>query len=199
MAQVKKYNEEELKARLHRIGGCGLVAFASAAASRALLSLDHFKSDMTALRAVGQIIEQLWGAIEEPKSDSEHWSAHLDFVMALFAEESIDGSYRAVLAEDGLSALAYAIRCLQSQDPAEAVWAARCVYSAADEAAIRKLGIMAGSLMPESQVLTHRFVQRELGRQLFDLDALERGEVGRVRERASRERLLTDTEFAELC
>ena len=64
--------------------------------------------------------------------------------MGLLPAESDDWVIGNALADDALSSLAYAIRCSLTPEPQEAAWAARRAYEAADQAAMRVLGVQPG-------------------------------------------------------
>jgi hypothetical protein len=70
-------------------------------------------------------------------------------------------------ADDAASAIAYALRTLDSGESQEAAWAARRAYEAADHHVMYRLG-----LEGESQVLAHPVVQTELSRQHRDIEEL---------------------------
>jgi hypothetical protein len=88
-------------------------------------------------------------------------------------------------AEDAASAVAYALRALESGEPQEAAWAARRAYEAVDHHVMSRLGIKG-----ESHVLGHPLVQAELSRQQRDLSELREAREPavevfvRLRERA---------------
>jgi hypothetical protein len=91
-------------------------------------------------------------------------------------------------ADDACSAIAYALRALDTGEPQEAAWAGRMGYEAADHHVMRRLGVEG-----EPQVLAHPIVQAELARQRRDVDALLGARCDSVelfvglRERARRE------------
>ena len=114
--------------------------------------------------------------------------------MSLLPEESDAWGVGHALADDALSSLAYAIRCLLKAGPQESAWAARRAYEAADHAAISVLGISPGSPSAEAVIKSHSFVQRELERQRRDLALLRKGSVVEVEGYAKHEKLLTRAE-----
>ena len=118
--------------------------------------------------------------------------------MSLLPEESDDWVIGHALADDALSSLAYAIRCLLTPEPQEAAWAARRAYEAADQSAIRVLGALAGSPNTEAAIKSHGFVQRELARQRMDLHLLRTDSVDEVQRKAFADQLLTAQEAAAL-
>jgi len=117
----------------------------------------------------------------------------------MLPEESDDwATKKHALADDALSSLAYAIRCLLTPEPQEAAWAARRAYEAADQAAILVLGVHLGSPNAEAAIKAHSFVQRELARQQTDISLLRADSVDEVQRRAFAAELLTSEEVASL-
>jgi hypothetical protein len=92
--------------------------------------------------------------------------------------------------------MAYAIRCLLTPEPQEAAWAARRPYEAADQAAIRVLGVQPGLPNTEVAIKSHSFVQRELARQRQDLLLLHDDAIDDVQRQAFTDELLTEQEAA---
>lgn len=93
--------------------------------------------------------------------------------MTVFPDEESESSNLHAYAQDALSSLAYTVRCLIDGSAQEAAWGANSAYEAADQAAIRQLGIQPGGTAAEHRILMHPFVQRELERQERDLHILE--------------------------
>lgn len=175
-------------------------AFAAAAATRQLGNFERFarESGIGNERRPREIADQLWIALQADAIDGASWSTNLDEVMSLLPEEGDDSAINHALADDALSSLAYAIRCLLSPEPQEAAWAGRRAYEAADQAAIRALDVQPGSASNEAAIKSHGFVQRELSRQTNDLSLLRDGSIAEVQQQALVDELLTEQEAASL-
>jgi len=145
-----------------------------------------------------EIAVQLWIDLHAAVIDRTAWSARLDEVMGLLPEESDDWVMGHALADDALSSLAYAIRCLLKPQSQEAAWAARRAYEAADQAAVRVLNVQPGLPSTEVAIKLHGFVQRELARQRNDLSLLHIDSVDEVRRLAFADELLTEQEAASV-
>jgi uncharacterized protein YjaG (DUF416 family) len=192
------FDEKMLVAELAGLSEHAQVAFAAAAATRQLDSFERFA------RATGmdeqrprEIALLLWDALQRQPIDSSGWSSILDEVMDLQPEEDSGHWVSRALAEDAISALAYAIRCMSTSNPQEAAWAARCAYEAADQAAIRALDVQPGSPTSEALIKSHEWVQRELLRQNRDLTLLISGQetaISELQDHAFAETLLTESE-----
>jgi uncharacterized protein YjaG (DUF416 family) len=176
------------------------IAVAAAAATRQLGNYERLAHELEAANAQRprEIAAQLWTALQSEAVDRAEWSARLDEVMSLLPEESDDWAIGHALAEDALSSLAYAIRCLLTPMPQEAAWAARRAYEAADQAAIRVLGVQPGLPNAETAIKSHGFVQRELARQRNDLSLLRADSFHEVQRQAFADELLTEQEAASL-
>jgi hypothetical protein len=75
-------------------------------------------------------------------------------------------------AEDHVSALVYALTCLQGGDPQEAAWSARHVYDALDSFIQYRDGRGDTQALDPKRVLADPLVQAELARQRQDLNEL---------------------------
>jgi hypothetical protein len=194
------FDENALVSELGTLPSRGRIAFAAAAATRQLGSYERLARGLGAesVQRPREIAVQLWADLHAAAVDRAAWSVRLDEVMALLPEESDDWVIGHALADDALSSLAYAIRCLLTPEPQEAAWAARRAYEAADQAAIRVLGVQPGSLNAEVAIKSHGFVQRELARQRSDLSLLGADSVDEVRQHAFADELLTEQEAASV-
>jgi hypothetical protein len=190
------FDERALVAELGALPVARRIAFATAAATRQLGSYERYSRRPGGANAQRprEIAVQLWADIGAAAIDRTAWLARLDEVMGLLPEETGADWVARALAEDALSSLAYAIRCLLTPEPQEAAWAARCAYEAADQAAIRVLGVQAGLPDTEAAIESHGFVQRELARQRSDLSLLRADSVDEVQRHAMTDELLTDQE-----
>jgi uncharacterized protein YjaG (DUF416 family) len=195
-----KFDESALVSELGMLPSRERIAFAAAAATRQLGSYERLARDLSTenSKRPREIAFQLWIDLRAVAVDRVAWSAKLDEVMGLLPEESEDWVICHALADDALSSLAYAIRCLINPDPQEAAWAARRAYEAADQVAIRVLGIQPGLMNAEAAIKSHGLVQRELARQRSDLSLLRVGSVEQVQQQAFANELLTEQEAA-LC
>jgi hypothetical protein len=193
------FDEDALVSELERLSSRGQIGFADASATRQLGSYERLARGLGAksVQRPREIASQLWNDIHAPVVDRAAWSARLDEVMSLLPEESDDWVIGHALADDALASLAYAIRCLLTPKPREAAWAARRAYEAADQAAIRILGVQPGP-NTEFEIKSHGFVQRELARQRNDLALLRVDSVDEVRRQAFADELLTEHEAASV-
>lgn len=194
------FDERVLVSELAALSNPAQIAFALAAATRQLSNYERFarEFDPGNEQRPRQIVNQLWVDLRNPAVDSTAWSVRLDEVMGLLPEEEDDWEIGHALAEDALSSLAYAIRCRLTPEPQEAAWAARRAYEAADQAAIRVLGVQPGLPNSEVTILAHEFVQRELICQQTDLLALRNDLIDEVQRKALTVELLNDHEAATL-
>lgn len=177
------------------------IAFATAAATRQLRNYERFahEFDPPSEQRPREIVTQLWAALKDGAVvDLAAWSAILDEVMNLIPEESDEWVILHAFADDALSTLAYAIRCLVTPDPQEAAWAARRAYEAADQAAIRFLDVQPGTPATELEINSHEIVQRELWRQQNDLALLSVGSIETAQCQALDGELLTNAEINAL-
>lgn len=194
------FDENALVGELGALSSRARIAFAAAAATRQLCNYERLAHESEADREQRprEIAAQLWTDLRAAAVDRAAWSARLDEVMSLLPEESDDWVIGHALADDALSSLAYAIRCLLTPEPQEAAWAARRAYEAADQAAIRVLGVQPGLPNTEATIKSHGFVQRELARQRNDLSLLRADSVAEVQRQAFADELLTEQEAASL-
>ena len=195
-----KFDENVLLGELGKLSSRARIAFAAASATRQIGNYERLARELGAKTAQHprEIAVQLWNDLRVAAVDRAAWSARLDEVMSLLPEESDEWMVGHALADDALSSLAYAIRCLLTPEPQEAAWAARRAYEAADQAAIRVLGAQPGLSNTEAAIQSHGFVQRELERQQSDLSLLRADSVDEVQRQAFAAQLLTEQEAAAL-
>jgi len=162
------FDEAALVTELATMPAGRQLAFAAAVATRQLESYEWYARRLGpgAIARPREIAMMLWG---ESPGERHDWAECLTEVLGLMPEESDEWTVFHSLAEDALASLAYAIRALLTADPQEAAWAARRGYEAADQAAIRLLGIQPGPQEAERAIREHPLVQQELGRQRRDL------------------------------
>lgn len=194
------FEENALVGELEALSSRSRIAFAAAAATRQLGSYERFAREWDAgsEQRPRAIAAQLWADLQAMMVDHAAWSERLSEVMGLLPEESDDWTIGHALADDALSSLSYAIRCLLTPEPQEAAWAARRAYEAADQAALRVLRVQPGSPDTEAVVVSHGFVQRELARQRNDLSLLCVDSIDEVQRQAFVDELLTQQEAASL-
>ena len=194
------FDENALVSELRTLPSRARIAFAAAAATRQLGSYERFARGLGAEGAQRprEIAVQLWTDLHAAAVDRVAWSSRLEEVMGLLPEESDDWVIGHALADDALSSLTYAIRCLLTAEPQESAWAARRAYEAADQAAIRVLGVQPGLPNTEVAIKSHGFVQRELARQRNDLSLLRADSVDEVQRQAFEGELLTEQEAASV-
>lgn len=81
-------------------------------------------------------------------------------------------AYHAFLAENAAAAIAYGLRAIESGDPRDSAWAGQRGYDTVDRFAMVQESV-GGIQWTEEQILAHPAVQKELQRQLDDIEALE--------------------------
>jgi uncharacterized protein YjaG (DUF416 family) len=194
------FDENTLVNELAKLPPHGRIAFAAAAATRQLGNYEWYARRFNAdgeLRP-REIANQLWDALSTDSIDRTTWASALDEVMSLLPEEGDDWLICHALADDALASLAYAVRALLTPDPQEVAWAARRAYEAADQAAIRTLGLQPGLPDTEIAIKSHPLVQREIVRQRRDFDFLlakpGKDSIDAIRNSAFTEVSLTDKE-----
>lgn len=198
------FDERILTNELAKLSKWEQIGFALAVAARQLSNYEYYarKTCLDRVDRPRQIANQLMTSIQAGSVDHPTWTSILDDLMNLLPEESEFWVIWHALADDALSSLAYAVRCLLTTDPQEAAWTARRAYEAADQAAIRMLGIQPGLQDTEKEIKSHPSVQRELARQQRDVELLlaEPGSesISEVWKNALSETLLTDGEMVSL-
>ncbi len=191
------FDENILVNELGKLPLCGRIAFAAAAATRQLCNYEWYARRFNPIRELRprEIAIQLWEALLTDSFDHPEWALILDEVMGLLPEEGDDWVIRHALADDAISSLAYAVRALLTSEPQNAAWAARRAFEAADQAAIRTLGVQPGLTNTEIAIKSHTLVQREIMRQRRDLDFLlakpDKNSIDAIRNYAFAEVLLT--------
>ena len=194
-----QFNEQELKERLQNFPPSARCAFAAACAERLRPAYVSFairrrgRNDASEFEA---LLDRVWvDALGEPMSSTEVRDA-VKKVMHLIPDED-GGTWEdaQAFAEDGATALAYALRCRKSGESQEAAWAGRCGYEAADYWATHAGGVDLSAPDGEERALHHPVVQAELRRQEVDLEELGSAVsrtivavIARVRNRARRSR-----------
>lgn len=199
VVHMYSFDETVLVDELGMLPSQARIAFA-AAATRQLCNYERVARELgeESAQRPREIAAQLWADLRVIAIDREAWSVRLDEVMRLLPEEGDGWVIGHALADDALSSLAYAIRCMLTAEPQEAAWAARCAYEAADQAAIQSLRVQPGLQDTEVAIKSHGFVQREFARQRSDLSLLGTDSVDEVQRQAFANQLLTEKEAATL-
>lgn len=197
---MHSFDEHVLVGELDALPGWAQIAFAAAAATRQLSNYERvaLKQESESIHRPREIADHLWSDLRTSAIDHAAWSTRLEEVMGMLPEESDDWDISHALADDALSSLAYAIRCLLTPNSQEATWAARRAYEAADQAAIRILDVQPGLPNTEAAIKSHEIVQRELTRQRNDLSLVCFDSVEEWKQRAFLEQLLTEQEAITL-
>lgn len=113
--------------------------------------------------------------INDDSSDFFSFRALLDDILRTLPEEPDNWDWANILNDHAISANAYAVRCMLTGDPKEAVWALRRAYEAADQIAIKLMNIDTNQAGAEQLLLESSYVQQELGRQERDVILLRSG------------------------
>jgi len=178
---ILEFDEEDLSTELARLPHWSRGAFSASCAQRLIRVCDTFaraRGGIDQTQLVDQAREYVWTHIlvdPEPEKTDEL----LDGIMSLIPnDEEPNWTPLTSYAEDGLSALAYCLRCLQSGcDPQEAAWAARRLYEAVYQFVIDSDEISSDEPGGDTAVLRSVAIQTELARQARDLADL-RSAVG---------------------
>jgi hypothetical protein len=178
------FDENALVQRLTGLKRELRVAFAAAAATRQMTCYSEQIPDRLGLEKdqIDAMLARLWSDLENKVINFDGWDETLSCVMSALPEEGDDCTVASALVDDGLSSLAYAIRCLITGDAQESAWAARRSYDAVDQVALRILDAYPGVASEEEKIRTHAVVQRELSRQSRDLSLLSIGSISEVKQ-----------------
>ena len=179
-----EFDERQLKINLASVPKLARVAFAAACAERLAPAYKRFAeiSGRGAPELLSSILARLWADLQGVPMAVAESNANIRHCLALVPTEE-DGSWidEQAAAEDHVSALLYALTCLQGGEPQEAAWSARNVFEALNSFVEYRDG------RGETQ-------QAELVRQKRDLDELmackeaDLSELtARLRERAQKE------------
>jgi hypothetical protein len=191
------YDEAQLLDVLQAMSPDARLACAAAAATRLVPACERFAVlHATAARGrARQIAAALWMCIDGTDPNPPNWRAVLNEVMGMIPGEDVEGGMVALLAEDALACMAYALRCLLTDDLQQAAWALGREYDATDQAAIALLGIVPKNAKQEAKILSHPLVQRALGRQYQDMILLQQGGVGELQRQAYANPAFTEQEL----
>lgn len=170
MATMLHYDEKITIEKLDRMGRRLRAAFAACCAERQLPAYVSFfrqtgRGEPAALR---EILEQVWRALEGTEIAVRDLEDQIERCMSLIPKED-DRPWveEQPYAEDAASAIAYALRTIQSGKSQEAAWAGHTAYESIDYYVTNHIGVEGSA-----HVLAHPLVQAELARQHRDLDDL---------------------------
>ena len=186
------FSEHQYRERLLELHTKERIAFASACAERLFSAYVKFnalskRGDANALRSV---LSKLWGDLMGEVMSIRDLNDCLETVMNLIPQEGeAEWIPEQAPAEDASAALAYALRCRQNGSEEEAAWAARRAYEATDYYVNNLNSLLLRSRASEEDIISHPIIQKELGRQLRDMDELRRGVISieKLRERAQQD------------
>jgi uncharacterized protein YjaG (DUF416 family) len=196
-----RFEDQLLKHELEQLPPRSRVAFAASCAQR-LASVYHDfvaisdQADRTNL--FGDALNYIWTHILITPEKAATGRILAD-VMALIPDEDAPGwTPLTPFAEDALSAVAYCLRCLQSGDAQEAVWAAQRLFDALDTFLTNRDDIAPSEPESELRILRDPVTQAELERQARDIadlrsagDSLSQELLDRLRQRSVAEQALT--------
>jgi hypothetical protein len=191
------YDKQGLLAELAALPPAARLGYATAAATRLMPACERFaaaQAPATAGRARA-IVAELWQCILSGDPGLLAWPAVLDEVMGMIPGPEVEGGLLTQTAEDALASLAYAIRCLLVDDPAQAELAVGREYDATDQAAIKITGVVPTTPKKEARLLAHPLIQRALGRQHADLKLLRHGDFSELLRQAVANPTFTEQEL----
>lgn len=189
MVVVEVYDEGGIARVVGFFGRDARTAFAAACAERLWPLVERYASvvscpegDRLILRSA---LDLVWEAAGGGGSE-EGMKGAGEFAESLVPYEDDDWVLESGYAQNGIAAIAYAIRSWLSDDPQEAVWAARQVYEAADYGAQRSkpAAVRAYSAQVEAELARTPVVQAAVRGISEDLVAAGKESVEVVRQRA---------------
>src|SRR5215813_12242274 len=185
------YHEARLGEAVQKLHPNLRVAFAVACAERLLSAAASFVqgSQNDDLLKSKDIAGRLWLDLEGGKMSASEVEQAIEVCIAMI--ERIEGgssNWQESAVGDAVAALCYALRCHQTGDTKEAVWAARRPYESLDAYVIDQEGIDTNKPNGEQRVLSHPLIQAEVARQQRDLDDLLTAQDLYAVERRLRER-----------
>lgn len=192
------FQESILKEELGSLPRQSRVAFAASCAQRLMNTYRAFaeRSGQCWTKLEGAL-DYVWASILNQPNDKEA-KRMLEEVMTLMPDEEEPGwTPLLTYASDAVSAVAYSLRCLISDDAQEAAWAARRVYEALDHLVTYQKDIAIGESNANRNVLCDPAIQAELLRQRRDMDELRAAGtlspevVASLRDRSSVQQAIT--------
>lgn len=192
------YDKQSLLSALAALPPEARLACATAAATRLMPACERFAQAHSTGKEgrAREIVAELWQSILSGDPGQQPWPAILDEVMAMIPGPEAEGGLLTQMAEDALASLAYAIRCLLVDEPAQAEWAVAREYDSADQAAIRLTGVVPNTPKKEARLLAHPLIQRALARQRADLVLLRHGDFAELLRQAVANPTFTEHELA---
>jgi uncharacterized protein YjaG (DUF416 family) len=190
--EIHHFNEQLLIERLDRLPSPFKVLFAATVAERLFPAYTSY-SRLTGRGNPQELcaaLECLWLDLEGRRMDTSQVRENLNSVVGLIPREDDDNSWvpEQAWAEDAGAAVAYALRCRENGQSAEAAWAARRAYEALDHMVTTKKRIDTSRPAASEEVLSSPLIQAELSRQQRDLDELLAGDLRDVASVARRMR-----------
>jgi hypothetical protein len=187
---MNSYDEESLRTRLAGLDRMQKTAFAAACAERLwplfVRYAERAAGDVAPLESV---LQDTWRAAQ---GDGGDLASAQEIAEEMIPSEDDDGWVHEMgYGQSAVAGIAYAVRTWLTDDPQEAVWAARQVYEAADYAAqhaLPELDLNAAGA--EQQFHESAFVQEALSALGEDLSAVESTEDSKwedLRQRARSE------------
>ena len=172
MGPELRYDEENLVRLLSVLGPDGKATFIAACAERLLPVYRWFNRHSGSGNAarLEEALAALWMALGGKPVDG--LDAHQRAAEELVPREDEDWVDGAAYAGNAAAAVAYALSALLNDSAQEAAWAARQVYEALDYRITTRDDIDFNTIGVQEQVEADQIVQRELARQLRDLDLL---------------------------
>jgi uncharacterized protein YjaG (DUF416 family) len=170
-----EFDERQLKIDLASVPKEARVAFAAACAERLAPAYKRFAeiSGRGAPDLLVSILGRLWADLQGVPMTVAESNANIRHCLALVPTEE-DGPWidEQAAAEDHVSALVYALTCLQGGEPQEAAWSAQHVFEALNSFVQCRDGRGDTQALDPKRVLADPLVQAELARQKQDLDEL---------------------------
>lgn len=129
------YDEDAIRSRLAGLPRAAKTAFAAACAQRLLPAFDRYAAavGLDSPDVLSIVVTATWNAIQTGEGDLHTLQEQAE---ALVPHDDGDWFHEMGFGQNGAAAVAYAVRTWLTDDPQEAVWAARQVYEAADYASL---------------------------------------------------------------
>jgi hypothetical protein len=194
-----QFNEQSLKDTIHQMPRGPRVAFAASCAQRLQAVLHSFVSDTASVaqaKVFDQALDYVWLHTLAPHEPDTTRQLYAEVLALIPDEDDIEWTPTIPYVDDALSAVAYCLRCLETGEPQEAVWAARRVYEAIDHFVISRDDLVPSQPSAEAGILADPLIQAELERQARDiaelsaLPALSEELVNRLRRRSTFEQAI---------
>jgi hypothetical protein len=173
LAMILAFDEQAVKEELRELPESSRLAFAASCAERlagVCRQFSHRKRRTDQANLIEDAREYIWAHIllaPDINTADELLSELLELIPN---DEEPDWTDLTSYAQNGLTALAYCLRCMHSNfDAQEAAWAARHLYEAADQYAIDNHEVSPYEPGGEVALLGSAVIQAELRRQVRDL------------------------------